>query len=72
MRHPSLSDGLPIGSRAPEARSGRAVERPGRSGTGGPEGGGGFVRILVVDDDPAVRWALERALRLGCYKVTTA
>jgi two-component system response regulator MprA len=30
------------------------------------------VRILVVDDDPAVRGALERALRLGGYEVTTA
>ena len=30
------------------------------------------MRILVVDDDPAVRGALERALRLGGYEVTTA
>lgn len=30
------------------------------------------MRILVVDDDPAVRGALERALRLGGYEVTAA
>ena len=30
------------------------------------------MRILVVDEDPAVRGAVERALRLGGYEVTTA
>jgi two-component system response regulator MprA len=41
---------------------------PGRSGT--IEGGKGHVRILVVEDDPAVSAALDRALRLEGYEVT--
>jgi two-component system response regulator MprA len=32
----------------------------------------GMARVLVVDDEPAVRRALERALRLESYEVTLA
>ncbi|MBZ5556542.1 MAG: response regulator [Acidobacteriia bacterium] len=35
-------------------------------------GGEQFARILIVDDDPAVLWSADQALRRAGYRTTTA